>query len=421
MMKAYPEYKDSGIEWLGQIPRGWKTRRLKYLCNLETGNRDTQDANPDGEYDFFVRAQKVEKIDSYTHECEAVLTAGDGVGVGKVFHYTTDKFSFHQRVYMMNKFKEVEGRYFYYYLSTLFARVALDGGAKSTVDSLRMPVFNNFTFTYPSIGEQQSILKFLDSEIRKINSLVHEKESFIKLLQEKRQALISHAVTKGLDDNVTMKPSGVDWIGDIPEHWDCSFIKRFCMKITDGAHISPDTENGIHHFISIRDIKNDRIDFQNSLLTSEENYNYLIKTGCKPEDGDVLFSKDGTIGKSVVVPEGKDFVVASSLIIMKVDKKRLVPEFLDFLCKSNPVQEQVNNFVRGAALKRLSITNILKIFGCFPPFDEQKEIVSTLKNKLSKLDSLIKETRSSIKLLKEHRTALISAAVTGKIDVREEV
>ena len=144
--QAYGEYKDSGVEWLGVVPNHWEIKKLKYICNVETGSKDTVNAVDDGDYPFFVRSQTVERINSVGADCEAVLTAGDGVGVGKVFHYYEGKFDYHQRVYMLNNFSNVLGRFVYYYLSNNFYKVALEGNAKSTVDSLRLPQFLNFEF-----------------------------------------------------------------------------------------------------------------------------------------------------------------------------------------------------------------------------------------------------------------------------------
>ncbi|MEL7069318.1 MAG: restriction endonuclease subunit S [Cyanobacteria bacterium J06581_3] len=166
------------------------------------------------------------------------------------------------------------------------------------------------------------------------------------------------------------KDSGVEWLGEVPEHWDVCLAKYICDEITDGAHISPDTESGIYPFISIKDIAQGVIDFDNALLTSADNYRYLERTGCKPAPGDVLFSKDGTIGQTAITPRKKDFVVASSLIILRPNRKAIQSEFLDYLLQSFLVQEQVNSFVKGAVLRRLSIQNLSKIQGIFPELKE---------------------------------------------------
>jgi type I restriction enzyme S subunit len=130
------------------------------------------------------------------------------------------------------------------------------------------------------------------------------------------------------------KDSGVEWLGEVPAHWDIAALKRFADQITDGAHISPETENGIYPFVSTKDVSDESIDLETCLRTSQSTYEYMVKTGCRPEVGDVLFSKDGTIGRSVVVKDSRDFVVASSLIIIRPNKVRLSPLFLNRLCQS---------------------------------------------------------------------------------------
>ena len=191
--------KDSGVEWLGKIPKYWNLKKLKYLCKVTTGSKDTVNAVEDGQYPFFVRSQKIERINSIGADCEAVLTAGDGAGVGKVYHYYNGKFDFHQRVYMLYEFGAVTGQFVYYYLSSNFYKVALEGNAKSTVDSLRLPQFLNFEFSVPTLEEQSLIVSFLDKEVAKIDSLVEKSEAVIQLMQERRTALISAAVTGKID------------------------------------------------------------------------------------------------------------------------------------------------------------------------------------------------------------------------------
>ncbi|GAA6206657.1 restriction endonuclease subunit S [Thalassotalea sp. SU-HH00458] len=193
------EMKYSGVEWIGEIPEHWEAIKLKFLCDLQTGSKNTEDAIDEGKHDFFVRSQKIKKINSYSADCEAVLTAGDGAGVGKVYHYVNGKFDYHQRVYMMNNFKKVIGKWFYRYLSSMFYKVAMDGGAKSTVDSLRMPTFMNFMVCVPPIDEQKKIITYLDKSAKNIESLERETLNSIELLKEHRIALISAAVTGKID------------------------------------------------------------------------------------------------------------------------------------------------------------------------------------------------------------------------------
>lgn len=197
--QAFIKMKPSGVEWLGDVPEHWQVKKLRYLCSIETGDKDTVDAEDDGIYPFFVRSQTIERINSYTKNCEGVLTAGDGVGVGKVFHYVHGKFDFHQRVYLFSRFREITGKYFFLYFRELFSRVAFDGGSKSTVDSLRRPMLSNFIFAIPPISEQQFISEYIDRETKKIDNLIIKVTEAIEKLKEYRTALISAAVTGKID------------------------------------------------------------------------------------------------------------------------------------------------------------------------------------------------------------------------------
>jgi type I restriction enzyme S subunit len=191
--------KHSGVAWLGEIPEHWEIRRLKVLADIQTGDKDTENATENGGYPFFVRSQTVERIGTYTFDCEAILTAGDGVGVGKVFHYYNGPFDFHQRVYMLNNFKNVSGRYLFNFFKENFYKVALEGGAKSTVDSLRRPMLTNFPVCIPPEIEQVEIVKFCELQSGKFDQLIEESMNAIFFLQERRSALISAAVTGQID------------------------------------------------------------------------------------------------------------------------------------------------------------------------------------------------------------------------------
>ena len=417
--KAYPEYKDSGVEWLGEVPEQWLIKKLKYLCAVQTGSRDTVNAVEEGLYPFFVRSQTIERINSVGADCEAVLTAGDGVGVGKVYHYYNGKFDYHQRVYMLNKFKFITGRFVFYYLSSNFYKVALEGNAKSTVDSLRLPQFLNFEFSIPSIKEQNFITTFLDHETAKIDKLIEKQQQLIELLKEKRQAVISHAVTKGLNPDVPMKDSGVEWLGEVPVHWVPSRLKYHTRQIVDGAHFTPTyTEIGIP-FLRVTDIQDESINFDNIKFIPEHEHKELIKR-CKPESGDLLLSKNGTIGVPKLITWNWEFSIFVSLCLIKF-KETLTPEYSEYFFKSHEIKEQISGLVKQSTVINLHLDKIQNFWFCIPSLEEQWKIVNFLNEQTKTLDGLVESAEVAIQLMQERRTALISAAVTGKIDVRDWV
>lgn len=182
--------KPSGIEWLDDVPENWEVKRMKYLCEITTGGKDTENREEDGLYPFYVRSQTVERISTYSYDGEAILTAGDGVGVCKVWHHVNEKFDFHQRVYMMYNFKEVIGKYLFYYLKENFGKEVMKLSAKSTVDSLRRPMFQNFPVTVPSMSEQKEIIKHIESEEKRIDTIIAKTEQEIELMKEYKTALI---------------------------------------------------------------------------------------------------------------------------------------------------------------------------------------------------------------------------------------
>lgn len=187
--------KDSGIKWLGEIPEHWELDRLKNLAKINTGSKDTNNNIENGLYPFFVRSQTIERINSYSFNGEAILTAGDGVGVGKVFHYFEGKFDYHQRVYKISHFRNLIGRFLFFYMKNHFYKEALRLNAKATVDSLRMPMFENFPVAFGSREEQSEIVDYLDTKTAQIDQIIQTINTQIEKLQELRKTLINDVVT----------------------------------------------------------------------------------------------------------------------------------------------------------------------------------------------------------------------------------
>jgi type I restriction enzyme, S subunit len=187
--------KDSGIEWIGEIPKHWEVKRLKNLAQIKTGSKDTINSIENGKYPFFVRSQTIERINSYSFDGEAILTAGDGVGVGKVFHYINGKFDYHQRVYKISHFRGMLGIFLFYYMRSNFYKEAFRLNAKATVDSLRMPMFDNFPVVSGSKEEQKAIADYLDSKTAQIDQIIQSINTQIEKLKELRKTLINDVVT----------------------------------------------------------------------------------------------------------------------------------------------------------------------------------------------------------------------------------
>ncbi|MBQ3689083.1 MAG: restriction endonuclease subunit S, partial [Bacteroidales bacterium] len=186
--------KDSGIQWIGMIPEGWSKCRLKYLCEITTGNEDTQNADPDGEYPFYVRSPQVERCKRYTFDGEGILIAGDGAGAGRIFHHVFGKYAVHQRVYRLYNFK-INTSYIHYYLSNIFPNEMDRGSAQSTVPSMRLPMLLNFNILIPSESEQRDIATYLDTKCTEFDSIISDKQKQISTLEAYKKSLIYEYVT----------------------------------------------------------------------------------------------------------------------------------------------------------------------------------------------------------------------------------
>ena len=206
------------------------------------------------------------------------------------------------------------------------------------------------------------------------------------------------------------------WSNDLPQRWETRLLKYKLRKITDGAHVSPDTSESAYPFVSTVNIENGTINFEGCLQTSAENFSMLSSQGCRPKVGDVLFSKDGTVGRTALISFDKDFVVASSLIILTPRQAEVFPAFLDFMLRSHFVLEQINSFVKGSALRRVSLLNIKKVIGVFPPVEEQIRIASYLDKTCAAIDKAIEAKQKQLEILDALRKSIIHKAVTRGLD-----
>lgn len=212
------------------------------------------------------------------------------------------------------------------------------------------------------------------------------------------------------------KDSGIEWLGEIPEHWEVSHIKRICKKITDGAHTSPDLSSPDYPFLSVVNLKQGKLDFIKCHYTSTDDYNYLLRNGCRPFENDVLFSKDGTIGESIVITENIEFVVGSSFIITRPNKIIISSYYFQYFLSSPLIKATARVFVKGTGIPRLSIFNFSRLNTLIPPLKEQTQIANYLDGKTIAIDKKVNLLQQKIKHYKAYRKTLINETVTKGLD-----
>ena len=278
-----------------------------------------------------------------------------------------------------------------------------------------MPVFN------PPLPEQRAIVRYLDHVDDRIRRYVSAKEKLIALLEEERQAVIHRAVTRGLDPNVPLKPSGVEWLGDVPAHWEIRPLKRWVStKITDGPHETPDfLDDGIP-FMSAESMVGGRLDFsrRRGLISREQHELYCRK--CRPQSNDIFMCKSGaTTGKVAIVDTADEFSVWSPLALIRVDPQKVLARLLFAVLQASYVQQQVKDYWSYGTQPNLAMNAMERIAVVLPPIVEQREVLAYLGPATKKTSEAISRARRQVELLREYRTRLIADVVTGKLDVRE--
>ncbi len=422
--RSYPEYKYAGVEWLGEIPAHWETSSIKRFADrVQTGSTPpTAQVHyyEDGTVPWFGpgsfstdllldKPVKLISNDAVHDGVARVFQAGStmivtiGATIGKVGYIETPASSNQQITGVTFDVGRVAPKFAAYQVKRL--EPVLKGIApNTTLPILDQHEVGNLPFCCPPFSEQQAIAAFLDRETAKIDKLIAKRERLIELLEEKRIALISRAVTKGLDPEVPMKYSGVHWLGGIPAHWEIKRLKHITTCL-DGRRVPLNSEQrsemqGEYPYWGANSIV-DRID---RWLFDED----LVLLG---EDGAPFFDPTRAVAFSV---SGKIWVNNHAHILRPSQgiNSRFLAEAL------NTVDYRA--FIDGSTRDKLTQGDMNHIPIQHPPFPEQLSIAAFLDRETTRLDTLASKARYHIEKLREYRTALISAAVTGKIDVREE-
>ena len=434
--KRYPAYKDSGVEWIEEVPEHWgETITSALFMDNKKKNKGTQETNLLSlSYGNIIR-KDINTNDGLLPETfEAYQIVDSGYIILRLTDLQNDKKSL--RVGHVNekgiitsaytglrkKSDAVECPKFFYYLLHTYDIIKVFYGMGAGVrQSLNFNELRKLRLLLPLPEEQSAIAAFLDRETVRIDILIKKKERQIELLQEKRAALISHAVTKGLNPDVKMKDSGVEWIGDIPEHWGVKRLKHVCSLIKDGTHQPPArTSSGIP-LLSVRNIINGKfVNLLDDSLISEEDFNKLQLSFDVKKNDVLLAIVGGTIGKVAVVEEMPPFTIQRSLAVLRSNVNVVNYKYFSLFLRSSKFQQLLWKNVGYSAQPGIYLGAIANFNIAVPDMKEQSIITTFLDRETGNIDTLTAKVRESILKLREYRTALISAAVTGIIDVRSE-
>lgn len=426
--KAYPEYKDSGVEWLGMVPSHWNIKRLGQFFEERRDKVSDKDYPPlsvtmQGIVPQIETAAKTDAGDNRKLVLKndfVINSRSDRKGSSGVSQLNGSV----SLISIVMEPKRINPKFAHHLLRSYPFQEEFYRYGKGIVADLwstNSSEMKNILIPELADDESNAIAFFLDHETAKIDNLIEKQQQLIELLKEKRQAVISHAVTKGLNPGVPMKDSGVEWLGEVPEHWRVSRIKNYA-KIESGhtpSRTKPEYWVSCNiPWVSLNDSKQlKEVDY------IEDTFYKISELGMANSSAHLLparavvFTRDASIGLSAITT--KSMAVSQHLIAWVCDEKFIIPEFL--LLVFYAMEKEFERYTFGATIKTIGMDNVRGLKSTFPPIEEQRNLIDWAFSKIEKIKSSINKVEDMLSLLQERRTALISAAVTGKIDVRDWV
>ncbi|MDO8664015.1 MAG: restriction endonuclease subunit S [Candidatus Liptonbacteria bacterium] len=437
--KPYPKYKSSGTDWLGKIPSEWETKRLRYYFDYHAGGVWGDEENGNGnnmicfrvaDFDFnhFGLSENdltVRNIPENQHS--RILEKGDilleksGGGekqtVGRAVRFNEGTRAVCSNfIEKLTPLKTHDSKFISYLMGALYFETINTRSIKQTTGIQNLDLYSYLceVVPFPSKETQKSIAGFLDRKTARIDGVMDKKQKLIDLLKEKRQALITHAVTKGLDPKAKMKPSGIDWLGDIPEGWG---VKK--LKYVARSNISSLAENTAPDYLfKYLDIGNVGTGFILEEPTEMYFENAPSRARRIVKKNDTIISTVRTYLKAIYHFENdpKDLIVSTGFAVIETGKK-INPKFFYYLSLSENFIDSIVSNSYGVSYPAINESFLMTLPVWYPKIEEQKEIVAFLDTETAKIDGIIKKVEMQIEKLQEYRQALISNAVTGKIKV----
>jgi len=434
----YDAYKDSGVEWLGDVPAHWTICALTYRYSVQLSKMLDEKRITGAHLGPYLRNVDVQwgrinvmelpEMDFRDDDLarfsllrgDLLVCEGGEVGRAAIWNGEIEPCFYQKALHRLRPDRaQNDNPAFLFYVMLAAAKLGVFAGSegKATIVHLPAETLRRYRFPFPPYPEQAAIAAFLDREAAKIDALVEEQQRLIALLKEKRQAVISHAVTKGLDPNAPMKPSGLRWPDQVPAHWEVLSLTRVVRQFVDYRGATPNkVEVGIP-LITATQIKNGRIDHAlDPVFITEEEYAERMTRGF-PEVGDVLLTTEAPLGETAQIEEEK-VAPGQRIILMKPELNKVTKRYLFTHFRSLFGQNELWTRASGSTASGIRADRLRGSAVLVPPVSEQEAIVAHVDASIRMFEPIERALEEQIVLLQERRSALISAAVTGKIDVR---
>jgi type I restriction enzyme, S subunit len=430
-LKPYRDYKDSGVPWLGEIPAHWETERAKWLFR-----KMDRSVEPSSEVvtcfrDGTVTLRKNRRTEGFTESLKEI--GYQGVCRGDLVVHAMDAFAGAvgvsdsdgkcTPVYAVCEPRLDAKPHYYARIIREMARsgwiLALAKGIRERSTDFRYKAFADQAVPVPPTDEQQRMARFLRHMDLLAQRLIRTKQRMIELLNEQKQVILHHAGTRGLDSDVPMKPTGLEWLPEVPEHWEMLPLKRVVSQIIDTEHkTAPAVENGHYMVVRTTNIKEGQLILNDAYYTDEAGFREWTRRGV-PCPGDILFTREAPAGEACIVPKGLDLCMGQRVVLIRVNTERIDPSFVLLQIQHGAIRDFIWLSSQGSTLPHFNMSDIAMMPTLIPPTTEQRKIIDLCRNVTSNLDATMARAQHEIELIREYRTRLISDVVTGKLDVRD--
>jgi type I restriction enzyme S subunit len=449
---AYPKYRPSGVEWLGDVPEHWGVRRGRFCMNVNPRSRRMRALRPEAEVSFVPMEAVGEYGGLQLEQTRMIADVGGGYtefddgdvvvakitpcfenGKGALAAGLVNGAAFGTtELHVLRPATHLERRFLFYFTISRLFRSTGAGEMYGAGGQKRVPpaFCENVRVPLPPIDDQRIIADFLDRETAKIDTLIAKKRTLIERLKEKRTALISRTVTRGLppdaaraaglDPHPKLKPSGIDWLGDVPEHWKVLPFTKYVAERSDYRGKTPEkTQDGVF-LVTARNVRMGFIDYESSReYVAEDEYDEIMRRGL-PKKGDILFTTEAPLGNIALV-DREDVALAQRIIRFRMRPEHFLSSFALYGMMSDHFQLQLQGLSTGSTAEGLKASKLPILRLIAPPIQEQRAIAAFLSAETARIDAMIAKVETAIDRLQEYRNALITAAVTGKVEVRETV
>jgi type I restriction enzyme, S subunit len=430
-LKPYPAYRPSSLPWLREVPEQWHVGRAKWLFRKMDRPVQETDEVVTCFRDGMVTLRKNRRDRGFTESLKEI--GYQGIRRGDLVIHGMDAFAGAvgvsdsegkgTPVYSVCEPASVANAYYYSHVVREMARsewiLALARGVRERSTDFRFDDFASQPVPIPPLDEQAAIVRFIDHADRNIRRYITAKKKLIALLHEQKQAIVHRTVTRGLDPAVRFKPSGVEWLGDVPEHWEVLQLKRVLQGLIDCEHkTAPAVPVSEYRVVRTTAIRQGRLRLHGTYFTSEEAYREWTARGT-PEPGDVIFTREAPAGEACVVPAGTQLCLGQRTVLLKVQRQRYDPQFLVSMIYGGPPANRIKLASQGSTVSHFNMDDIGALTVLAPPLGEQLAIVRYIEERTRSLEVVAQEAEREVALVSEYRIRLIADMVTGKVDVRE--